>query len=178
MDLRRQRMDNEWGFLDQMAGANPDCVVVKERHPDEFLLVLQQTSAPICCADKIELVQEHELRFAFARFFPAVPIEAYLTRPIFHPNVHPTTGFVCLWGRFSQADTVVEALCQLQRILTYSLFSDSPDDVMQPAALAWAVNANRGTTLPLPCAQLAKPASWPEEKDFRTPPARRRLSLD
>ena len=176
MDLRRQRIDNEWIILGQMAGANPDRIDIKGRCPDEFLVVLRQTSAPICQNDKIEFVREHELRFSFARFFPAVPIEAYLALPAFHPNIHPTTGFVCLWSRFSRADTVVEALCQLQRILTYSMFSDSPDDVMQPEALSWAVNANRGTDLPLPCASLAKPDSWAEEKDFRNPPARRRLS--
>ncbi len=183
MDLRRQRVDNEWTILRQMAGANPACLEIKEQRPDEFLLVLKQSPAPICFGGKIEngkieLVQEHEVRFAFARFFPAVPIEAYLTRPVFHPTVHPTTGFVCLWSRFSKADTVIEALCRLQRILTYSVFSDSPDDVMQPEALSWAVNANRGIALPLLCTGLAKPASWAEERDFRTPPVRRRLSSD
>jgi hypothetical protein len=176
MDLRRQRIDNEWTILQQMAGANPGCIDIRERSPDEFLLVLQQSPAPMCRNGKIELVQEHQLRFNFARFFPAVPIEAYLTLPAFHPNIHPTTGFVCLWSRFSKADTMVEALCQLQRILTYSIFSDSPDDVMQPDALSWAVNANRGTALPLPCTSLAKPPSWPEERNFQNPPARRRLS--
>jgi ubiquitin-protein ligase len=176
MDLRRQRIDNEWTILGQMAEANPDCLDIKERRPDEFLLVLKQSSAPVHNAGKIGLVYEHELRFVFARFFPAVPIEAYLTRAVFHPNIHPTTGFVCLWNRFSKADTVVEALCQLQRILTYSVFSHSPDDVMQPEALSWALNANRGTELPLSCTLLVKPPGWPEERDFRTPPARRRLS--
>ncbi len=178
MDLRRQRIDNEWAILQQMAGANPGGIDIRERHPDEFLLALKHSPAPICRDGRIELVQEHELRFAFARFFPAVPIEAYLTCPVFHPNIHPTTGFVCLWSRFSKADTVVEAICQLQRILTYSVFSDSPDDVMQPEALSWAMNPNRGITLPLSCTSLTKPAGWPEEKDFQNPPVRRRLSLD
>ena len=181
MDLRRQRINNEWTILSQIAGANPSCIDIKEQRPDEFVLVLKQSPAPICLHGRnedgrIELVQEHELRFVFARFFPAVPIEAYLTRPVFHPNIHPTTGFVCLWSRFSKADTVIEALCQLQRILTYSVFSDSADDVMQPEALTWAMNINRGIALPLPCTELVKPTSWVEEKDFRTPPARRRLS--
>jgi hypothetical protein len=176
MDLRRQRIDNEWAILGQMAEVNRDCIDIKERRTDEFLLVLKKSSAPILNAVEIQLVQEHELRFVFARFFPAVPIEAYLTRSAFHPNVHPTTGFVCLWNRFSKADTVVEALCQLQRILTYSVFSHSPDDVMQPEALSWALDANRGTELPLSCSLLVKPPGWPEERDFRNPSPRRRLS--
>jgi hypothetical protein len=176
MDLRRQRIENEWAILHQMAEANPACIRVKERRLDEFLLVLRETSAPARRNQKVELVREHELCFSFARFFPVVPIEAYLTHTVFHPNVHPTTGFVCLWSRFSKADTVVEALFQLQRILTYSVFSDSPDDVMQPEALAWAMNAGRGIALPLACTSLLKPTSWPQEKDFRNPRARRRLS--
>ena len=55
-----------------------------------------------------------------------MPIEAYLTRAVFHANVHPTTGFVFLWSRFSKADTIFDALCQLQRILTYAVFSELP----------------------------------------------------
>jgi hypothetical protein len=128
-------MENEWAIFCQMADANPECITAKKRLRDEFLLVLEGTTAPVCRDHEIVLAREHEVRFSFARFFPAVPIEANRTRAVFHPNVHPTSGFVCLWSRFSQADTIVEALCQLQRILTYALFSESPDDVMQPDAL-------------------------------------------
>jgi len=176
MDLRRQRIENEWAILAQMMAANEPRIVVHSRGEDEFLLTLQETTAPIFQNNEIKLVSEHGLRFSFARFFPAVPIEAYVTCPIFHPNVHPTTGFVCLWSRFSKTDTVVEALCQLQRILTYLVFSDSLDDVMQPEALAWATSSRGDVTFPLPCTLLAKPPSWPEERDFRNPQGRRRLS--
>ena len=176
MDLRRKRIENEWAILSQMAEINPTCITVKERLGDEFLLVLEETTAPVCRNQEIMLVREHELRFSFARFFPAVPIEAYLTHPVFHPNIHPTTGFVCLWNRFSRADTTVEALCQLQRILTYAVFSDSPDDVMQPEALKWALKREPGVACPLPCISLVKPPSWSEGRDFGNPPTRRRLS--
>jgi hypothetical protein len=176
MDLRRQRIENEWTILGQMAAANAPRLLVKERCGDQFLLALHETRAPIVQDGEIQLVSEHEARISFARFFPTMPLEVYLTRPVFHPNVHPTTGFVCLWGRFSQTDTVVEALCRLQRILTYSVFSNSLDDVMQPEALAWATNPNRGATLPLPCASLAKPPAWREETTMPSPSRRRRLS--
>ena len=53
-------------------------------------------------------------------------------------------GSSALWSRFSKADTIVEALCQLQRILTYAVFSESPDDVRQPDALKWAINEENG----------------------------------
>jgi len=94
MDLRSQRMENEWAIFCQMADANPECIIAKERLRDEFLLVLEGTTAPVCQDHEIVLAPEHELRFSFARFFPSVPIEAYLTRAVFHPNVHPTSGFV------------------------------------------------------------------------------------
>lgn len=75
-----------------------------------------------------------------------MPLEAYLTRAVFHHHVHPTSTFVCLWSRFSKTDTMVEALCQLQRILTYAVVSESPDDVMQPHALKWAIKEERGSS--------------------------------
>lgn len=176
MDLRHQRIENEWTILGQMAAANSPRLEVKRRCQDQFVLILHETAAAIVEDGEIKLVSDHELCISFARFFPAMPLEVYLTRSVFHPNVHPTTGFVCLWGRFSQTDTVVEALCRLQRILTYSVFSESLDDVMQPAALAWATNTKRGVTFPLTCVSLAKPPSWRGETIVRSPSRRRRLS--
>jgi hypothetical protein len=176
MDLRRQRIENEWTILGQMAAANSPRLEVKRHCQDEFLLVLHETVAPIVQGGEIKLATEHEMRISFARFFPAMPLEVYLTRPVFHPNVHPTTGFACLWGRFSQTDTVVEALCRLQRILTYSVFSNSVDDVMQPEALAWATNTARGVAFPLTCVSLVKPPSWREETVIPNSSRRQRLS--
>ncbi|HKF22426.1 MAG TPA: hypothetical protein VKE93_12710 [Candidatus Angelobacter sp.] len=175
MDLRRQRIENEWTILGQMAAANPSSLLRKKRCGDQFLLALHETRAPILEDGKVKLVSDHELRISFARFFPAMPLEIYLTRPVFHPNVHPATGFVCLWSRFSQTNTVVEALCRLQRILTYSVFSGSLDDVMQPEALAWATNTERGTVFPLTCVALTKPSKWEEGTIRRNSPPRRRL---
>jgi ubiquitin-protein ligase len=141
MDLRQRRIENEWELLQQMAQANPSLLRDIRRHQDEFLLKLSQTTAPLCVNGNVEFRSEHDVRFSYARFFPTMPIEAYVTPPVFHPNVHPDTGFVCLWGRFSLHDTVVEALCQLQRVLTFTLFSDSADHVMQPEASKWAKKA-------------------------------------
>jgi len=176
MDLRHQRIENEWTVLGQMAAANPSRLLIEKRCGDQFLLTLHETAAPIVEDREIKLVSDHELRISFARFFPAMPLEVYLTRPVFHPNVHPVTGFVCLWSRFSQTDTVVEAVCRLQRILSYSVFSEAQDDVMQPDALDWATNAERGVEFPLPCISLAKPPSWREEPLVRNSSRRRRFS--
>lgn len=159
-----------------MAEANPSLLAIQERRPDEFLLELHATSAVERVNQEIKTLSGHKLRLAFSRFFPTVPIEAYLLRPVFHPNVHPDTGFVCLWGRFSLRDTVVEALCQLQRVLSYTLFSELADHVMQPDALRWAELERTAGRLPLAYTPLAKPPGWQEEREFRSAPGRKRLS--
>ena len=177
MDLRRQRIENEWSCLRRMAEANPGLIVPKERSADEFLVFLRETSAPVERDGKIEIVDEHQVRFSFARFFPTIPLEAYLTRPVFHPNIHPATGFVCLWRNSSVADTVVEALIQLQRVLTCAVFTESSDHVMQPRALEWVLTSHPGMQLPLICTPLSRPAGWDEEHNFRSLPAGRRRRL-
>lgn len=177
MDLRRQRIENEWAFLQRMAEANPRLIVPQDRSADEFLVLLRETDAPVEHDGKIEIVDDHQVRLSFARFFPTIPLEAYLIRPVFHPNIHPSTGFVCLWRNSSVADTVVEALIQLQRVLTCSLFTDSPDHVMQPRALAWVLASHPGVQLPLKCTPLSKPSAWDEEHNFRSLPAGRQRRL-
>jgi Ubiquitin-conjugating enzyme len=176
MDHRLQRIENEWALLQRMAEANPASLVLKDRGADEFLLELRGTPAPVNNCDPLRFRREHKLRFSFGRFFPTMPIEAYLVHPVFHPNVHPVSGFVCLWDRSSVADTVIEALCQLQSVMTYTVFNDSSDHVMQPEALAWARDPTRGVSLPLACTPFSKPSGWKSERDFRKAPVRRRLS--
>jgi ubiquitin-protein ligase len=175
MDVRQQRIENEWSFLQRLAQVNPRVLLVTTRTPDEFLLHLRETGSPLKTADTIQVVQEHEVRLCFTRFFPTVPMEAYLSRPVFHPNVHPNTGFVCLWQKALMADTVVEALIQLQRVLSYSGFTEATDHVMQPDALEWAQNPARGLEFPLQYTALTKPPSWDAERNFRRlPPIRRK----
>lgn len=178
MDVRRQRIENEWSFLQRIAHANPHTVLIGARANDEFLVTLLQTSGPVKRGNSIEIREEHQLRLCFARFFPTIPMEAYLSQPVFHPNVHPTTGFVCLWHKAVIADTVVEALIQLQRILSYSACTESPDHIMQPEALTWAQHPTRGVEFPLKYTPLKKPADWDQEHNFRhlPPGGRQRLS--
>jgi ubiquitin-protein ligase len=178
MDLRLQRIENEWAFLGRLAEANPGIVVVKSRAHEEFAVVLREIAAPLKHGNSLEICEQHELRLCFARFFPTVPMEAYLTQPVFHPNIHPTTGFVCLWQKALMADTVVEALIQLQRILSYSAFTESPDHVMQPEALAWAQDPARGMEFPFKYTPLKKPVGWDQEHNFRRLPPGRRQRID
>lgn len=175
MDLRRQRIDNEWALLERMEKANPALLVALERSQNDFLFKLRESTAVLVVEGQVQLSSEHNVRLSFPRFFPTMPIEAYVARPVFHPNVHPDTGFVCLWGRFSLRDTVVEALCQLQRVLAYGLFSEAADHVMQPEALRWAEKERAAGRLPLVYTPLEKPEGWREERGFRKARGDRRL---
>lgn len=175
MDLRRQRIDNEWALLERLEKANPALLVALERRQNDFLFKLRESTAVLLVEGQVQLCSEHNVRLSFPRFFPTMPIEAYVARPVFHPNVHPDTGFVCLWGRFSLRDTVVEALCQLQGVLAYGLFSEAADHVMQPEALCWAETELASGRLPLVYTPLQKPEGWREECEFSVINRRRRL---
>jgi ubiquitin-protein ligase len=175
MELRQRRIENEWELLQQLAQANPALLSDIQRHQDDFLLKLSQTTAPVRMDENIDLRSEHDVRLSFPRFFPTMPIEAYVTPPVFHPNVHPDTGFVCLWNRFSLHDTVVEALCQLQRVLTFTLFSESADHVMQPEALEWAEKECSEDKLNFKLLALEKIPGYKAES-LRTKGHRKRLS--
>ena len=123
--LYERRVEQEWRLLEAIAKGNPDllenptrCVEVDSAL---FRFRLQQTQALIQTPTGLHLQDLHDVVIYFPRFFPSVPIEASLLKPVFHPNVHPETGFVCLWNRFSPGDTVVEAITQLQRVITWEL---------------------------------------------------------
>jgi hypothetical protein len=127
--------------------------------------------------DGLQLVEEHEAELRFPRFFPSVPIEAYLRRPVFHPNVDPVNGFVCLWDRFSPGDTVVTAVRHLQRIVAWRMLNLWADHVMQPEAAAWHGGDRDGYRLPLGYRELEFPVGLGGLEVFPTNSrtARRRL---
>lgn len=55
--------------------------------------------------------------------------------PVVHPNIHPDTGFVCLWDRHRVSNTVEHALHKLAAMLAGELQNTTPMHVMQPGAL-------------------------------------------
>lgn len=77
----------------------------------------------------------HNIRIHFPVHFPAVPMELYLEIPVLHPNVHPKTGFVCLWDRHRVSNTVEHALHKTVAMLNGALYNPHPLHVMQPIAL-------------------------------------------
>jgi len=180
-NLHQRRVEQERNLLQALIDANPGLLAKREsrKEPDREVLAftLHKTTALIQTEEGLAQGETHEITVYFPRFFPSVPMEASLLRPVFHPNVHPENGFVCLWGRFSPSDTVVEAVVQLQRVLTWQLVNQEADHLMQSAALEWYRNPSRPITLPLLCQAVRKPEGYDWERTFvKGSPVRRRLS--
>ena len=179
LSVRARRLANEWEFLTRLAGHNPGVVEAAQRktQPDAdlFHVVLHRTSA-LSLGNPPTLWEKasHAAWFRYPEYYPSVPIEAFLSTPVFHPNVHPETGFVCLWNRFSPGDTILEAVRQLQRVITWELANSNAEHVMQPEALRWIPNV----PLPLGCEPVCVPAELRLERTYaRKPSAARRQRL-
>lgn len=147
---RARRIANEWQYLLLLADENPSLLEVRSRRSEAasecFDFGLTQTPAyaalPVPDNAPSNIVTRHEVTIRLPDFYPAVPCEAFLKTPLFHPNIHPHNGFVCLWDRFSVGDGVIEAVQQLQRIISWHLYNSFAEHVMQPDALARAAEMN------------------------------------
>lgn len=138
--MRERRIDNEWALLEQLQQANPDRLQLT-RNRDHFALEVHGLPAlPLPSTGSVAFnntIDNHSLRAVFPRYYPSMPAEIYLDTPVFHPNVHPDTGFVCLWTRHRVATTLEQTLAQLQRVLAWKLLNPQDEHVMQPDALLW-----------------------------------------
>lgn len=156
-----RRIANEWREARQLERCNTDVIrfgLPRSEGDDTVLAVtLWKTSGLVAVPDGLQVVEEHEAVLRFPRFFPAVPIEAYLRRPVFHPNVDPVNGFVCLWDRFSPGDTIVTAVCHLQQIVAWRMLNLWADHVMQPEAAEWYGGGRDGHRLPLEYREVELP---------------------
>ncbi len=88
----------------------------------------------------------HAVRLEFPVHFPAVPLEMFLEVPVVHPNIHPETGFVCLWERHRVSHTVEHAMHRLVAMLAGELQNAEAPHVMQPEAL---LRRHRSAAMPL-----------------------------
>jgi hypothetical protein len=180
--LYERRTEQEMRILECLVSSNPAVLEIVE-DASEFdtrhvVLKLKSTLGLILTHGDITAIDVHAVILRFPKFFPAVPVEAYLDRPIFHPNVHPYTGFACIWSRHSISHTVVEAVGQLQRVITWTSVNQDLEHVMQPNALEWLQRPNRAMKLPLACQLVIEPIELKMERSyFATPPSpfRRRL---
>lgn len=159
--LHQRRVANELAFLEVIAAANPGIVALLKRQirPDSATVEMEFTCTPgvIESAGVFRLESRHRAEVHFPRFFPAVPIEARLAIPVLHPNVDPENGFTCLWDRFSEADTSVEVVVYLRNVITWRMFNLHASHVLQPRAIAWYQEPNRGFSVPFKCPELVIP---------------------
>jgi hypothetical protein len=182
LTLYQRRVEQEWRLLELLAQANERSIADvgrrQEASGESFELTLFQTRGIVERCGNREVLDNHSVAFHFRPLFPSIPIEARLSRPVFHPNVHPQNGFVCLWNRFSPGDTVMGAVAQLQRVITFQLVNDLADHVMQPKCLDWYRDPERSFELPLWCEPIRKPANLEAELTYARRPTgtfRRRL---
>src|SRR5712692_910090 len=99
LGLRDRRLRNEWDLLQEMGRANPSTLDILVGEPELFRITLHQTRGTLRRGGQNALVSSHAAEIRFPRFFPSLTIEARLLHPVFHPNVDPDSGFVCLWER-------------------------------------------------------------------------------
>lgn len=140
--LRADRLDKEWSLLERLAKANPERVRILDRAPtpshDIFRVRLQRSPGIEFAQERrIDQRDTHTLRLSFPRFFPDVPIECYIEEPLFHPNVKPETGFVCLWEQASPRDTSIQALARAQAMAAYRMVNLGGAHLMNREAGAW-----------------------------------------
>ncbi len=131
-----RRLQAEWALLADLIALNPGRLRNAAADDMVFSVTLEHTPAP--ALDSRTTLEHHLLRLVYPRFFPVVPLELYLATPVFHPNVHPETGFVCLWDRHRTANTIEHALHKASAVLGWRLFNLDPRHTMQPDAAAVA----------------------------------------
>ncbi len=141
MSLRQRRIESEWILLQNLQATNPNVLSIAGREStslqDIFHLVLTETNAIIRWHDRFRIQSTHPVRVCFPRFFPSVPSETFLDVPVFHPNVDPENGFVCLWAKFSTENTIVKTLQVLQAVISWRAFNWQTDHLIQSDAKPW-----------------------------------------
>ncbi|MFZ0731898.1 MAG: ubiquitin-conjugating enzyme E2 [Candidatus Sulfotelmatobacter sp.] len=177
-----RRVEQEWRLLQALIEGNQTILgAAKEKETENgiaFDFDLHHTDSLIKGLHGFQVHTNHKISLHFPKFFPSMPIEARLGQPVFHPNIHPETGFVCLWGKFSPGDTVIEAVAQLQRVVTWHLLNRESEHIMQLVALEWFDDAARSVSLPLRFQPISVPRGLLLQRTYRNPPTnlRRRLS--
>ncbi len=162
--LRADRIEREWKLLERLRQANP-----------ERLEVLERTGSPVEDAFRVRLLQSpgleyargadltirdvHTIRLGFSRFYPDVPIECYVEEALFHPNVKPETGFVCLWQDASPRDTAIQAVARAQAMAAYRMVNLGGPHQMNKAATDWYTSVGQSQGL--------VPLTWDELRVYQ-----------
>jgi hypothetical protein len=131
MSLRNRRMDAEWKLLEKLAEANQRVLARIARCDWGFFVELRDSPAWMGADGRQWMEREHALRYVFPRYYPALPLEGYLERPVLHPNVDPANGFVCLWKRYRTQQTIVDAVAMTRAVLSWSAVNPDTQHCMQ-----------------------------------------------
>jgi ubiquitin-protein ligase len=165
MNLRNRRIDAEWQLLAALADANPMTFAAITRLEDEFRIDMRQSPAWVGGRQERKIETAHRLRYVYPRYYPSLPLEGYFVRPIFHVNVDPATGFVCLWQDYRPAQTIVDAILITRAIMAGKVANlEAAHRMQQDAALEYE------ESLALPMMALMLPSAC------RPPLAQRRTS--
>ncbi|WP_158822418.1 ubiquitin-conjugating enzyme E2 [Granulicella sp. S156] len=139
-----RRLQAEWELLQRLARLNPSRLTDLSVEDRLFRLTLRETSARLARAIPDGPVTVHHLRVIYPTYFPAVPLEVYVDNAFWHPNVHPETGFVCIWEQHRVDHTVEHALHKVVAMVGGRLYNREALHVMQPGALDWIEQWNDG----------------------------------
>jgi hypothetical protein len=159
--VRSVRLANERRYLAELAAYNPALIQILSHQSyasyDDIRFRLSASPALLKVGNELSVSSVHEGMLRFPRMFPSIPIEVYLNGPIFHPNVDPSTGFLCLWETYSPTYTSVDTLQQLRRILAWETTNFEATHLLQPDARDWSQSGRITFRLPLSKCKLAVP---------------------
>ncbi len=158
MTTLERRLRAEWDLLIAMVQCNPGRLSHAAASDLSFTVTLSQ---PTSAGSTL-----HDIRVVYPVHFPAVPMELYLRSPVLHPNVHPHTGFVCLWERHRVSNTIEHALHKVSAMLAGRLYNANAPHVMQPEALASMQAGGPSSSDSDPLLQgVAYQAPWLQERE-------------
>lgn len=157
--LRNDRIEHEWKLLGRLVRANADRLEMLDRDsaPTEDVFRVRLHASPgieTAVGERLTTRDDHTLRLCFTRFYPDVPIECYVEEPLFHPNVKPETGFVCLWEEANPRDTSIQAIARAQAMAAYRMLNLGGPHQMNRDAADWYVKVAKPKAL--------VPLSWDE----------------
>lgn len=140
--LRADRIEREWRLLERLAAANSDQLELLDRQasPGDDVFRVRLYNSPglqHAAGADLDVRDEHTIRLGFTRFYPDVPIECYVEEPLFHPNVRPETGFVCLWQDANPRDTAIQAVARAQAMAAYRMVNLGGPHQMNREASGW-----------------------------------------